>query len=211
MPCCSFHTYCAVQQNTDASLHTMHMCKELQQPKLQQRIFEVPCRMNCGQHTQLLMCCCLQPWYSALEAMRYLLPEDQARERLAGQSWQVRGADICKPCKHACTYPKHRWQVLFGGAAAHACLQHCTTQQLSGVSKHCSRPGGMRCSCLIHVCCVRRSSCCDRLTGPLSCWRLMSRSMQTSWASSRWTLQAVSTPSPRYVQQCAILSNNWLH
>lgn len=32
---------------------------------------------------------CLQPWYSALEAMRYLLPDDQAREKLAGQSWQV--------------------------------------------------------------------------------------------------------------------------
>jgi hypothetical protein len=35
----------------------------------------------------------LQPWYNALEAMHYLLPEDQAREKLAGQSWQV-GAQI---------------------------------------------------------------------------------------------------------------------
>lgn len=37
----------------------------------------------------LLTGVCLQPWYSALEAMRYLLPDDQAREKLAGQSWQV--------------------------------------------------------------------------------------------------------------------------
>lgn len=31
----------------------------------------------------------MQPWYTALEAMRYLLPDDQAREKLMGQSWQV--------------------------------------------------------------------------------------------------------------------------
>jgi hypothetical protein len=37
----------------------------------------------------LLAGLCLQPWYSALEAMRYLLPDDQAREKLTGQSWQV--------------------------------------------------------------------------------------------------------------------------
>lgn len=34
-------------------------------------------------------CNILQPWYTALEAMRYLLPDDQVREKVAGQSWQV--------------------------------------------------------------------------------------------------------------------------
>jgi hypothetical protein len=34
----------------------------------------------------------LQPWYTALETMRYLLPDDQAREKLAGQAWQVSSA-----------------------------------------------------------------------------------------------------------------------
>jgi len=46
---------------------------------------------NCliGLYCVLCLPACLQPWYSALEAMRYLLPDDQAREKLAGQSWQV--------------------------------------------------------------------------------------------------------------------------
>ncbi|KAF8071068.1 Dnah1 [Scenedesmus sp. PABB004] len=31
-----------------------------------------------------------RPWYAALEGMRYLLPDDEARDKLAGQSWQVK-------------------------------------------------------------------------------------------------------------------------
>jgi hypothetical protein len=31
----------------------------------------------------------VQPWYEALEAMRYLLPDTDAREKLIGESWQV--------------------------------------------------------------------------------------------------------------------------
>jgi hypothetical protein len=31
----------------------------------------------------------LQPWYDALETMRYLLPDSDAREKLVGESWQV--------------------------------------------------------------------------------------------------------------------------
>ncbi|KAF6265909.1 dynein heavy chain 2 [Scenedesmus sp. NREL 46B-D3] len=31
-----------------------------------------------------------QPWYAALESMRYLLPEEDAKDKLAGQSWQVK-------------------------------------------------------------------------------------------------------------------------
>eukprot|EP00882_Tetradesmus_deserticola_P030997 GHRQ01035031.1.p1 GENE.GHRQ01035031.1~~GHRQ01035031.1.p1 ORF type:complete len:225 (+),score=128.54 GHRQ01035031.1:132-806(+) len=31
-----------------------------------------------------------QPWYAALESMRYLLPEEDARDKLTGQSWQVK-------------------------------------------------------------------------------------------------------------------------
>ncbi|WIA31960.1 hypothetical protein OEZ86_002815 [Tetradesmus obliquus] len=31
-----------------------------------------------------------QPWYAALESMRYLLPEDDAKDKLTGQSWQIK-------------------------------------------------------------------------------------------------------------------------
>ncbi|WIA11828.1 hypothetical protein OEZ85_011917 [Tetradesmus obliquus] len=31
-----------------------------------------------------------QPWYAALESMRYLLPEDDAKDKLMGQSWQIK-------------------------------------------------------------------------------------------------------------------------
>jgi hypothetical protein len=34
-------------------------------------------------------CCAAQPWYAALESIRYLLPEDDATDKLTGQSWQV--------------------------------------------------------------------------------------------------------------------------
>lgn len=29
----------------------------------------------------------LQPWYDLLEGLRHLLPEDEARDKLAGESW----------------------------------------------------------------------------------------------------------------------------
>eukprot|EP00879_Flechtneria_rotunda_P026761 GHRR01028584.1.p1 GENE.GHRR01028584.1~~GHRR01028584.1.p1 ORF type:complete len:438 (+),score=166.84 GHRR01028584.1:818-2131(+) len=32
----------------------------------------------------------LQPWYAALESMRYLLPDDETRDKVTGQSWQVK-------------------------------------------------------------------------------------------------------------------------
>jgi hypothetical protein len=31
----------------------------------------------------------MQPWYDALEELRYLLPDDEAKEKLAGEGWQV--------------------------------------------------------------------------------------------------------------------------
>lgn len=31
----------------------------------------------------------VQPWYAALDAMRYLLPDEDARDKLTGQGWQV--------------------------------------------------------------------------------------------------------------------------
>lgn len=84
----------------------------------------------------LLWCasfCCLQPWYSALEAMRYLLPDDQAREKLAGQSWQVCALCTASCCEHACTCaPPLRPD-----------LRQTHLQKLL---------------CAVHLCCVCRSS-----------------------------------------------------
>eukprot|EP00879_Flechtneria_rotunda_P025821 GHRR01027470.1.p1 GENE.GHRR01027470.1~~GHRR01027470.1.p1 ORF type:complete len:267 (+),score=120.11 GHRR01027470.1:1103-1903(+) len=31
-----------------------------------------------------------KPWYAALESMRYLLPDDETRDKVTGQSWQVK-------------------------------------------------------------------------------------------------------------------------
>lgn len=35
------------------------------------------------------MCLPFQPWYNSLEAMRYLLPDEDAKEKVVGISWQV--------------------------------------------------------------------------------------------------------------------------
>jgi hypothetical protein len=40
----------------------------------------------------MALLCAAQPWYAALESMRYLLPEEDAKYKLTGQSWQVRVA-----------------------------------------------------------------------------------------------------------------------
>jgi hypothetical protein len=40
----------------------------------------------------------VQPWYELLEAHRHLLPEEEARERLAGESWPLRLGRAAERC-----------------------------------------------------------------------------------------------------------------
>jgi hypothetical protein len=39
-----------------------------------------------------------QPWYQLLETSRHLLPEEEARERLAGESWPLRLGRAAERC-----------------------------------------------------------------------------------------------------------------
>ncbi len=44
-----------------------------------------------------------QPWYECLEGLKHLLPDDEARDRLAGESWPLRlarSADRCLEVLH---------------------------------------------------------------------------------------------------------------
>jgi hypothetical protein len=34
--------------------------------------------------------CSLQPWYEHLEALRYLLPEEDAKDKFTGESWPAK-------------------------------------------------------------------------------------------------------------------------
>ena len=51
----------------------------------------------------------LQSWYSALEKMRYSLPDEDAREKAAGQSWPTRIGRLRDAALAVCT--PHLWHM----------------------------------------------------------------------------------------------------
>lgn len=58
----------------------------------------------------------LQPWYECLEGFKHLLPEEEARDRLAGESWPLRLARSAERCLEVLHMEQARFSDDMAGA-----------------------------------------------------------------------------------------------
>ena len=63
----------------------------------------------------------MQSWYGALENMRYSLPDEDAREKAAGEAWPIR-IERFKEAALSVSF-------LHDGSNVHVCALHCVHDQ----------------------------------------------------------------------------------